>query len=65
MSTVQFYRIEELNCGHDSAEVTVASNVATVEFSGRDPTTVRIRFMYNDDLRRVGQALLDAAERMS
>ena len=64
MSTVQFYRLCDINNGHDICEVTVDAHVAKIQFSGRDPTTVLIRFSQPEDVRDIAQALADAAKAM-
>lgn len=62
----QRYTHIELNNGHDSVDITVHKhvNVTTVEFEGRDPTKVNIRFTEKTDLQKFGKALLEAAELM-
>lgn len=61
MDTAKYYKLVQLRAGHDYAEVTVKGLSATLAFEGRDSVQVLVSFLYKEELRELGQALVDAA----
>jgi hypothetical protein len=61
---IVFEKAVDLNSGHDNCLVVASigyGSVVEMSFNGRDPTTVVVHLIEMEDVRSLGQALIDAA----